>query len=115
MVLGSQYDIDVFVDEATSIIKDDHEPDEDEHCNDDLNLAPTKLWMYDTTPGGSGAIEQVFQDFEAFVAGAATFAEACDCDHGCPNCLSIGRCGQRNIGLNKQMGLSLADLVLIPF
>lgn len=115
MVLGSQHDIDAHVDEVTTQAHEAENEDEDalepDDDDSDLNLSTTTLWLYDTTPGGSGAIEQVFNEFEQFVEGSATFAASCECAHGCPNCLSIGRCGQRNEGLNKQMGMTLSQII----
>ena len=100
LVLGSAHDIDVHV---AAPQEQDYEPE--------AALVQTKLWIYDTTPGGSGATEQVYADFERFVEGAIKFAAACPCKHGCPKCLSVNRCGQRNTGLNKEMGLEALRLL----
>jgi DEAD/DEAH box helicase domain-containing protein len=70
-------------------------------------LVQTKLWIYDTTTGGSGATEQIYEGFEEFVRGAIKFASACPCDNGCPRCTTVNGCGQRNVALNKLMGLKL--------
>jgi DEAD/DEAH box helicase domain-containing protein len=100
LVLGSAHDIDTHV---AAPQESDYEPG--------AALVQTRLWIYDTTPGGSGATEQVYADFERFVEGAIKFASACPCKHGCPKCLSVNRCGQRNVGLNKEMGLGLLEMM----
>jgi len=80
------------------------------HAEQDLNFIcsnnprnPSGTW-FDTSDGGNGATESILQYWNTLVPAALELTQACDCQTGCPKCLSDFRCPDRNEGLLKQMG-----------
>ncbi len=71
----------------------------------------TITYFFDTCPGGNGATEAISEKLDTFAAKAKVLACACDCKSGCPSCLTQHGCPQQNIGLNKDAGLFLLDLI----
>jgi len=71
----------------------------------------TISYFFDTCPGGNGATEAISEKLNTFAAKAKALACACDCKSGCPRCLTQHGCPQQNIGLNKDAGLFLLDLI----
>jgi DEAD/DEAH box helicase domain-containing protein len=71
----------------------------------------TISYFFDTCPGGNGATEAIFQKLDTFAAKAKALATDCDCESGCPRCLTQHGCPQQNIGLHKDAGLFLLALI----
>ena len=68
-------------------------------------------YFFDTCDGGNGASEAIFEQFTTLATKAKSLAETCDCDWGCPRCLTQWGCVQHNRGLHKGMGLFLLDAI----
>jgi len=68
-------------------------------------------YFFDTCDGGNGAAEAIFQHFPRLAAKAKSLAAACDCQFGCPRCLTQSECPQQNEGLHKEIGLFLLDAI----
>lgn len=64
-------------------------------------------YFFDTCSGGNGAAEAIFQNLLQLASKALALVEACDCEAGCPKCLTQHGCPQHNQGLNKALGLFL--------
>lgn len=69
--------------------------------------------FYDTTDGGNGASEAIFQNFQELASRAAQLARSCDCLTGCPKCLQQHNCPQGNKALLKQLGLVLLEAIAL--
>ncbi|NJN02914.1 MAG: DEAD/DEAH box helicase [Leptolyngbyaceae cyanobacterium RM1_1_2] len=69
-------------------------------------------YFFDTTEGGNGAVEAIFEQFPRFVERAVSLAKACRCQSGCPRCLHQHGCPQENAGLHKEAGLVLAEAIV---
>lgn len=80
---------------------------------DDL-AGETVGYFFDTVDGGSGATEALFHQLPKFTAKAAALARACNCEVGCPRCLTQHGCPQQNVGLYKDAGLFLLDAIAQP-
>ncbi len=76
-----------------------------------INTLQTIAYFFDTTDGGNGTCEELFDRFESFAIRAAQLVEACDCQYGCPRCLTEARCPQDNQALNKALGLLLLQAI----
>ena len=76
-----------------------------------INTLKTIAYFFDTTDGGNGTCEELFDRFEAFAVRAAQLVEACNCQYGCPRCLTDARCPQDNQALNKALGLFLLQAI----
>ena len=76
-----------------------------------VNTLKTIAYFFDTTDGGNGTCEELFDRFEAFAVRAAQLVEACNCQYGCPRCLTDARCPQDNQALNKALGLFLLQAI----
>ena len=76
-----------------------------------MNTSKTIAYFFDTTDGGNGTCEELFDRFEIFAERAFQLVEGCDCEHGCPRCLTDPHCPQNNEGLNKALGLFLLQAV----
>ncbi|MBO1352311.1 MAG: DEAD/DEAH box helicase [Hormoscilla sp. GUM202] len=68
-------------------------------------------YFFDTCDGGNGAAEAIFQHFSRLAAKAMSLAAACDCQFGCPRCLTQSGCPQQNEGLHKEIGLFLLEAI----
>lgn len=68
-------------------------------------------YFFDTCDGGNGATEAIFQNLPRLAARARALVEACDCEYGCPRCLTQHGCPQQNEGLNKGLGLFLLKAI----
>ena len=71
----------------------------------------TTGYFYDTSEGGNGAAEAIFNQLPRFAAKAYALAVECDCQGGCPRCLHSPGCPQNNLGLHKDVGLFLLDAI----
>ena len=76
-----------------------------------MNTSKTIAYFFDTTDGGNGTCEELFDHFETFAERACQLVEGCDCEHGCPRCLTDHHCPQNNQGLNKALGLFLLQAI----
>ncbi|NUN66847.1 DUF1998 domain-containing protein (plasmid) [Pseudanabaena biceps] len=74
----------------------------------------TIAYFFDTTDGGNGTCEELFDRFEDFAVRGAQLVEACNCQYGCPRCLTDACCPQDNQALNKALGLFLLQATLFP-
>lgn len=71
----------------------------------------TAGWAFDTCEGGNGTAEAIFQNLPKFAAKAKALAQACNCESGCPRCLTQHGCPQQNTGLHKGAGLFLLSAI----
>lgn len=71
----------------------------------------TTGYFFETSKGGNGSSDAVFNNFKDFALAAKSLAENCDCSGGCPRCLTIFRCPQQNRDLNKEVGLFLLNIL----
>ena len=72
---------------------------------------PSGTW-FDTSDGGNGATESILRYWDKLVPAALELARSCDCEAGCPKCLSDWRCPDQNQGLLKQMGLFVLEALV---
>ncbi|MGD1804565.1 DEAD/DEAH box helicase [Dapis sp. BLCC M126] len=70
-------------------------------------------YFFDTCDGGNGASEAIFNQLLKFAQKATELAKNCDCEYGCPRCLTQHRCPQQNRGLYKDLGLLLLEAIAI--
>ena len=68
-------------------------------------------YFFDTCDGGNGASEAIFNQLLKFAEKAKELAKNCDCEYGCPRCLTQHRCPQQNRGLYKDLGLLLLEAI----
>ena len=73
--------------------------------------ARTIGWLFDTCDGGTGTAEALFQEMPKFATKATALALACNCELGCPRCLTQHGCPQENSGLHKDAGLFLLEVI----
>lgn len=59
------------------------------------------IFLYDTTPGGTGISKGAYEEMESLVHRATALVSECACVEGCPSCLHSPQCPVRNDGLNK--------------
>jgi len=71
----------------------------------------TAGWAFDTCEGGNGTAEAIFHQLPKFAASAKALAQACNCESGCPRCLTQHGCPQQNTGLHKGAGLFLLSAI----
>lgn len=90
VVLSSSLDVDTVVDKSAD---------------------KTVGYFFDTSSGGNGAAEAIFHQLPKFAAKAQALAHSCDCEFGCPRCLTQHGCPQQNWGLHKDAGLFLLDAI----
>ncbi|UFP97166.1 DEAD/DEAH box helicase [Gloeobacter morelensis] len=74
-------------------------------------LHGTATLFYDASPGGTGASEALFDRFDEFIQSALELAASCRCEAGCPTCLFRHGCNHHNLGLNKELGLYVLELL----
>ncbi|WP_347276498.1 DUF1998 domain-containing protein [Chroococcidiopsis sp [FACHB-1243]] len=77
----------------------------------DRSADKTVGYFFDTSSGGNGAAEAIFHQLPKFAAKARSLALECDCEFGCPRCLTQHGCPQQNLGLHKDAGLFLLDAI----
>ncbi|GGA17620.1 DEAD/DEAH box helicase [Okeania sp. KiyG1] len=68
-------------------------------------------YFFDTCDGGNGASEAIFNQLLKFARKATELAKNCDCEHGCPRCLTQHNCPQQNQGLYKDLGLLILEAI----
>jgi DEAD/DEAH box helicase domain-containing protein len=78
---------------------------------DRTNTLKPIAYFFDTTDGGNGTCEELFDRFESFASRATHLVEGCTCQYGCPRCLIDYHCPQNNEQLNKALGLFLLKTV----
>lgn len=67
----------------------------------EMTLLP-RIAIFEESPGGLGYVEVLMANRTAWLERALAFVENCDCDAGCPRCLLLPRCPDRNMPLDKQ-------------
>ena len=70
-----------------------------------------RVFLYDTTPGGIGLAEKVFENIEALWRRALQNVKGCLCNSGCPSCIQAGRRG-REAGFRKREAQIILDGLL---
>lgn len=74
---------------------------------DNIDKQNAVAFFYDSTDGGNGCCEAIFDNYASIVNKAYDLAVSCDCSWGCPRCLFRHGCSHNNEFLNKQLGLFL--------
>jgi len=82
---------------------------QDVECFVERQGGETVGYFFDTCDGGNGASEAIFNQLLKFAQKATALAKNCDCEYGCPRCLTHHRCPQQNRGLFKDLGLLLLE------
>ncbi len=72
----------------------------------ELEGAPV-AYIFDTTPGGTGLCQSLFERLEEVLDAARSRVSECACRDGCPGCVQHGRCMRRNQDLDKAGLLAL--------
>ncbi len=83
----------------------------DVDCVVDNLAGRTVGYFFDTVEGGNGASEAIFHQLPKFAAKAKALALSCNCESGCPRCLTQHGCPHQNTGLHKDTGLFLLDAI----
>lgn len=73
----------------------------------------TVSYFFDSCDGGNGASEAIFNQLLKFAQKATELAKNCDCEYGCPRCLTHHRCPQQNKGLYKDLGLLILQAIAL--
>ena len=73
--------------------------------------ASARVFLYDTTPGGIGLAETIFDNIEELWRRALKAIEPCQCAQGCPSCNQAGRRG-REAGFKKSDAKTVLDGLL---
>ncbi|MDJ0728342.1 MAG: DEAD/DEAH box helicase [Prochloraceae cyanobacterium] len=77
------------------------------------NANKTVVYLYDNVAEGCGTTEAIFTDWNAVLDKAHQISTHCDCgDIGCPRCLTLHNCPERNQGLSKLLGLNLLEKIV---
>jgi ATP-dependent helicase YprA (DUF1998 family) len=74
----------------------------------EVGPASARVFLYDTTPGGIGIAEKVFESCEELWQRALTTLKHCQCTTGCPSCVQAGRRG-RDAGFAKRESKVVLD------
>lgn len=83
----------------------------DVDCIVDNLAGRTVGYFFDTVEGGNGASEAIFHQLPKFASKASALALSCNCESGCPRCLTQHGCPHQNAGLHKATGLFLLDAI----
>jgi DEAD/DEAH box helicase domain-containing protein len=67
------------------------------------------LFVYDSTPGGVGFAEELFEQRKAWTSAALQLQKSCKCVEGCPGCLLSARCESGNELLDKAGAIALLE------
>ncbi|MEJ5251895.1 MAG: Zn-binding domain-containing protein, partial [Armatimonadota bacterium] len=67
------------------------------------------IFLYDTTPGGTGISRGAYEEMERLVQMAHALVSECACADGCPSCLHSPQCPVRNDGLDKFWAVRLLE------
>ncbi|MEZ0326253.1 MAG: DEAD/DEAH box helicase [Fimbriimonas sp.] len=65
------------------------------------------VFIYDTTPGGVGLCEKLYESLGGWTKAALQLLTSCPCVEGCPGCLLSARCESSNEALHKQWAITL--------
>ncbi len=76
------------------------------------DLRRAGFFLFDTTQGGTGVSEAIFDDPRLFLTSALALATECDCASGCPCCSLHPRCIDFNQNLDKALGIQLLQWIL---
>jgi DEAD/DEAH box helicase domain-containing protein len=107
VTLFSRYDLNAMVEQPKKARVDEPETP----LYDSNGWSAFKVRLYDTSSGGSGAVQSIFEEMVTFCERSLDLSHSCACNFGCPSCLIDPTCPQGNKGLNKIVGMSLTDLV----
>lgn len=86
---------------------------QDVECFVQIQGGETVGYFFDTCDGGNGASEAIFNQLLKFAEKGAELAKNCDCEYGCPRCLTHHRCPQQNKGLDKDLGLLILEAIAV--
>jgi DEAD/DEAH box helicase domain-containing protein len=73
-------------------------------CYTEQESEESICYLFDTSEGGNGAAEALYERFLEFVEQAKVLMNSCDCEFGCPRCLFRKGCLHENGALDKQLG-----------
>lgn len=71
------------------------------------------IFLYDTTPGGTGISDGAYEEMEHLVEMAYALVGECPCVEGCPSCLHSPQCPIRNDALDKFWAVQLLEWLCI--
>lgn len=66
-----------------------------------------RMYIYDSTPDGSGLSKIIFEKFERVEQMALSRLRNCRCAKGCPSCILDPQCGNNNRHLNKKAAIEI--------
>ncbi|PSB01388.1 DEAD/DEAH box helicase [Merismopedia glauca] len=67
--------------------------------------------IFDSTDGGNGATEAIFNQFEELALKASALSGSCNCERGCPKCLHVSSCPEGNEVLDRDLGMFLLESI----
>ena len=70
------------------------------------------VFVYDGYPGGAGFAEHGYRVAHEWLAATRSSIADCACEAGCPGCVQSPKCGNGNNPLDKDLAVTLLDLVL---
>ena len=70
------------------------------------------VFVYDGYPGGAGFAEHGYRVAHEWLAATRSTIADCACEAGCPGCVQSPKCGNGNNPLDKDLAVTLLDLVL---
>mmetsp|Transcript_37204 Transcript_37204/g.60242 ORF Transcript_37204/g.60242 Transcript_37204/m.60242 type:complete len:118 (-) Transcript_37204:159-512(-) len=72
------------------------------------NTGKPQVFLFETTPGGVGIVQESYVKFERILLAARARVEECLCAAGCPSCIQVPYCPSTyNDGLDKYACLLL--------
>jgi DEAD/DEAH box helicase domain-containing protein len=69
-------------------------------------------FLYDSTPGGVGLCERLFDSLGPWCAASLQLLKGCSCDTGCPSCLYRSGCEINNEALDKRLAIQVLQGLL---
>jgi len=72
-----------------------------------------RMYVYDSTPHGTGLSKIIFEKFERVEKMAHERLVKCRCQRGCPSCVLDPQCGNNNRHLNKKAAKEILDKLII--
>jgi DEAD/DEAH box helicase domain-containing protein len=68
-----------------------------------------RMYIYDSTPNGTGLSKIIFEKFEGVERMARERLVKCRCQRGCPSCILDPQCGNNNRHLNKKAAVEILE------